>query len=813
MTINEARDSGFIGRQDEMAVLTAVLDEVLSGIGQMAMLAGEPGIGKTRLAQELANHSESKGARVLWGRCYEEQGVPPYWPWVQAIRSHVREIDPEQLRSEIGAGAADIAGLVPDVKEKFPDIGPPSQMESPEQTQFRMFDLITTFLKTASQKQPLVVVLDDLQWADLPSLQLLRFVTRELDGTRLMLLGTYRDVELNRQHPLVETLGELTRERLFQRLRLQGLAREDVARLIEITSGKTADQGLVEAVHSQTEGNALFVTEIVRMLEQEGELSTGAMSGSAQGEDKDSWTIRIPEGVREVIGRRLNRLSDHCNEALTVASVIGREFTLDQLRPLVEDFTEDQLLGVLEEALAGRAIEETSDTVGHYQFAHALIQETLTSELSLTQRVRLHARIAETLETGYGLEAETHAAELAYHFAQAQTVTGAEKVVQYSILAGERAVNVQAYDEALVHFQMGLTAKGIALTGSEPAEDEEAAALLAGLGHAQLGTHDRSNSRQVAVSLTRAFDYYLSIGNSERALATALSDLPIVTSGLEFVERALALVPPDTIEAGRLQARLIFPFRTDYGRSQEAFHNSLSIAREQQDKLLEMKALVAAACVDYHYSNNAQSLERNLQAIALAQFVDLPNEESHARYDLNHVLFAVGNLEEATLHAEAMLAAAERTRSRIWHDRAMDANVILNSAKGDWPTARTYIDQVLETSPRDSVILGAGALLECQLGESDASDAYLQRLIDNVPGGWPSSPAAITLVIQGSYTVPTVVIPAVAYITGRMVHFDLVETVANAIFSLPVALPAYLHAARIGLGLIAVQRQDETAAR
>jgi predicted ATPase len=210
VTSNEILDSGFIGRLDEMAALTAVLDEVMLGRGQMAMLTGEPGIGKTRLAQELANHAESKGALVLWGRCYEEQGVPPYWPWVQAIRSLVRQSDTEQLRSEIGAGVADIAGLVPEVKERLPEVGPPSQMESPEQTQFRMFDSVATFLKNASQKQPLVVVLDDLHWADLPSLQLLRFVTRELDGARLMLLGTYRDVELNRQHPLVETLGELT---------------------------------------------------------------------------------------------------------------------------------------------------------------------------------------------------------------------------------------------------------------------------------------------------------------------------------------------------------------------------------------------------------------------------------------------------------------------------------------------------------------------------------------------------------------------------------------------------------------------------
>jgi len=154
--LNEFQDSGFIGRQSELAVLTVALDDALSGRGQRVMLAGEPGIGKTRLAQELSNRAESMGARVLWGRCYEEQGVPSYWPWVRVIRSHVRNSDPEQLISEIGAGAADIAGLVPDVKERLPDVGPPSQMESPEQAQFRMFDSIITYLKTASQNQPLV---------------------------------------------------------------------------------------------------------------------------------------------------------------------------------------------------------------------------------------------------------------------------------------------------------------------------------------------------------------------------------------------------------------------------------------------------------------------------------------------------------------------------------------------------------------------------------------------------------------------------------------------------------------------------------
>ena len=333
----------FVGRQREMGELKACLEDALSGRGRMVMLVGEPGIGKTRTAQELATYAGLRGAQVLWGHSYEEQGVPAYWPWVQAIRSYVRERDPEQLRSEMGSGAADIAEVVSDVRERLPDLQPAPQLE-PDQARFRLFDSIAAFLKTASQRQPLVLVLDDLHWADQPSLLLLQFVARELGGARLLLIGTYRDVELSRQHPLAEALGELTRERLFQRVLLRGLTQEDVGRFIEMTSGASAPRGLVEAVHTQTEGNPLFVTEVVRLLVQEGELSAEKVH------ETDSWTIRIPEGVREVIGRRLNRLSQRCNEALTVASILGREFTLAQLRPLVEEVTEDRLFEVLEEA-------------------------------------------------------------------------------------------------------------------------------------------------------------------------------------------------------------------------------------------------------------------------------------------------------------------------------------------------------------------------------------------------------------------------------------------------------------------------------
>ena len=302
---------------------------------------------------------------------------------------------------------------------------------------------------------------------------------------RLLLIGTYRDVELSRRHPLSQTLAELTRERLFERIVLRGLNREDVADFMEATWGASPPPALVNAVHSQTEGNPLFVTEIVRLLAQEGELTPERLS------DIESWSIRIPEGVREVIGRRLDRLSDACNEALAVASVIGREFGLDQLQRLLEEFSEDRLVQLLDEALSARVIEEATGAVDRYQFTHTLIQETLADELSLTRRVRLHARIAEALEALYGEDADQHASELAHHFGQAQTLLGPDKFVRYSLIAGESALAASAHEQALAHFDRALAAK-------DDAEiDDETAALYFGLGRAPSwpSCRDTSSSR------------------------------------------------------------------------------------------------------------------------------------------------------------------------------------------------------------------------------------------------------------------------------------------------------------------------------
>jgi len=439
----------FVGRQREIDQLKSIFEDTLSGRGRMVTLVGEPGIGKTRTALELATYARMRGAQVLWGRSYESGGAPPYWPWVQAIRSHVASTEPDTLRAQIGSTASVIAEIVTDIKEKLPDLPAATTVDDPESARFRLFDSIATFLKQASLQSPIVLMLEDLHWSDKPSLMLLEFVARELSQAKIMIVGNYRDMELNRRHPLSITLGDLTRERLFERVLLRGLQKHDVERFIEIAAGITPPTALVDAVFTQTEGNPFFVTETVRLLIQEGDIS----AGRAKGGGTTSWEIRIPEGVREVIGRRLDRLSERCNELLTISAVIGRQFKFDVLKQLMEDTTENQLLDSMDEALSARIIEELPEEIGLYQFTHALMQETLTSELSANRSVRVHARIAEALETVYGSESDKYAGELAEHYAEAETVLGSEKLVHYSRIAGWRALDDFGYEEALPNFE------------------------------------------------------------------------------------------------------------------------------------------------------------------------------------------------------------------------------------------------------------------------------------------------------------------------------------------------------------------------
>ena len=712
----------FVGRRREMGELKAALEDALGGHGRLVMLVGEPGIGKTRTAQELATYAGLRGAQVLWGRCHEERGMPPYWPWIQAIRSYVRERDPEELRSEMGSGGADVAEIVSEVRERLPGLERPPELESPEAARFRLFDSITSFLKAASGRQTLVLMLDDLHWADKPSLLLLEFMARELGGARLLVVGNYRDVELSRQHPLAETLGELTRERLFQRVLLRGLTEEDIGRFIEVTSGISPLGGLVNAVHTQTEGNPLFVTEVVRLLVQEGELTLDRAT------ERDSWEVRIPEGVREVIGRRLNRLSARCNETLTIGAVIGREFELRQLTRLVEDISEDRLLEVLEEALSARVIEELPDAVGRYQFTHALIQQTLMDELSTTRRVRLHARIIDVFEELYGEGMEAHAVELAYHAGEAEAMIGPDKLLHYSIMAGERGLKAYAYEDARAHFQRSLDAR------QDEAMDDQLATIKSGIALSSFPTmRSVDEARPAWDALSQAFDYYVEKGDIEKALNVAIHPIPgaLVTGAADLSARALELVPRESIKAGYLLSRravsLIYEFG-DFEGSLNAAMEAITIARRENDEVLEARSLASLANTLLNDHRPQEAIDPGLKAIEIAQRIGDLQSEQRAQVFLAQAFLTVGEPDRARIHADAAYQAAEKL-----HEREIQAVGLWISAhcaayKGDWSKADELADQVLEIMPQHGLMLGLKAGISSQGNDVGA----IKHLADNL---------------------------------------------------------------------------------
>ena len=789
----------FIGRQQEMSTLIATLDEALAGRGQVAMLAGEPGIGKTRLAQELGLHGESLGAQVWWGRCYEHVGAPPYWPYVQPIRAYIQDAEADQLRAQMGPGAADIADVVPEVLAKLPDLEMPAVLD-PDQARFRLFDSFTTFFKNVAQVQPILLVVEDLQWADKPSLLLLEFLASQMADSQLMVLGTYRDAELTRDHPLSQTLAQLHRSPVFHSTVIGGLDSGDVSLFLQAASGREASQGLADAIYAHTEGNPFFMSEVIRLLVDRGELEEVSTTGGPV-------TLGIPQGVREVIDQRLGRLSENCIQALTTASVIGRQFDFRLLRTLSAEITEDEVLKAIDEAVSSHLIEESEGLADSYQFSHAVVQQTLAEELTTSRKTRMHARIAETLEGIYAGDEEAHAAELAYHFAESQTVLGTEKLVLYCLMAGEKALDVYAYEEGLIHFQNGITAQ------SGQQTDDDTAKLWAGLGRCQVATLPLHQLEMAVASLRKAFDYYAETGNSDQAVAIA--ELPFPSSAgrdygvLQIIERALALVPPTSRHAGRLLARyglLQGIEKANYEGSRDALAQALDIAKGERDTALAVRTLVSTAEVEAFFFHYSEALSKSLEAIGLLPEIDDPRSETMAYFWAgNSSISHLGDPSEGERYIEKSIAAAERLRHHFYLGRSLNQMCFLSYRKGEWQAARDYSNRGLAASPRETRLLHTRMILEYEVGNSSEGDTYLQRLLQVMRLTAPG-PAY-------EYAFPAMSLPMAARISGNLSWIDEAEKAANHVLSSPSVTPMVAAMVSTGLAISAVQRGDVSSAQ
>jgi tetratricopeptide (TPR) repeat protein/transcriptional regulator with XRE-family HTH domain len=790
-----------VGRTREVEALRAKLQGALAERGGLVLLAGEPGIGKTRLLEELATEAEQRQMLVLWGRCWESEGAPPFWPWVEILRGVVHSRASAVLRAELGSGAPHLAELAPEVRERLPDLPAAPPLEASE-ARFRLFDSVTTALQNVSRSQPVLLVLDDLHWADKPSLLLLEFLLQYIGGARVLIVGSYRDTDLDSHHPLTEALGSLRRERAFDSMPLTGLTVSAVDELVNACLDQPLPSGsaLAQALWHATEGNPLFVTEELRCLIQDNRLPRDT-------DDRDAgrWAVDLglPQGVRDVIGRRLSQLPQTTNRLLTVAAVIGREFevaTLEQSSGLDERGMD----AALDEAQTARVIEELPRTLGRYRFTHALFREALYAELPARRRMRLHGDVAQALERVYAHELDAHLAELAYHYGEAQAQLGTERLVHYSLLAGERALESKAYEEAAAHFQRGLDARP-----TQPM-DGERAALLFGLGRAQSATLERPRAHEVVANLTRAFEYYADAGDVDRAVAVA--EFPVITApgqavgAARLVACALALVEPDSHAAGRLLSRYATVAAIeagDYQAAAQACDHALAIARREGDVRLEIQTLGHGAGADLEYLRWQDGLGKCLRAIDLASRADAPQAEMRARFFASIILWFVGDLAQGSEQAAALLARAEQLRDRRWLRSALWIAGTVARYRGELATARAYSERGLSVSTADARLLWTSVVLEHDVGDLATVNSLVARLLEVEPLSPPEPDFA-----QATTALTLASVPDAALAQDNL---PLAEATAEAILSCPTATHLMSRISHASLALMALRRGDPAA--
>jgi predicted ATPase len=718
----------FVGRDREVAELVAGLEDAIDGRGRLFLITGEPGIGKTWLAEHLASRASARGIRVYRGRCWEDGGAPPFWPWAQVVSALADEHDDQTLASWLGAGAAHVTQMVPDLVERLGTTAvPEGASPEPDAARFYLFDAVTGLFRRAAAVRPILLVLDDLHAADEPSRLLLEFLARQLPSVRLLVVATFREVEAARLPDRGDAVGRLVRD--GQLLNLRGLGRDDVQELIEVLSGVVPSPAQVSAVHERTEGNPLFVREVVRLL-----------AGEAVPLPPGRGGVPIPDSVRAVIGLRLTPLSAEAVQVLSAAAVVGREFELTLVGPACELPAERVLRG-LSEAVSLGIVAEEEGTAGRYRFSHSLMREVLYERLPIPVRTQLHSRVGEAIERQHGTGADAHVAELARHFAEVAAAGGEPgRALVYARRAGERAMSTYAYEEAAAEYERALRA--LRLAGpDEPARGE----LLLRLGAAQSRAGDYAQARE---SCLRAAEISRRLGAPEQLARAALVFGERQVEGGE-VNRQLVTLLKEAIDGlsqqdSALRARLLarlsleLTFAGEPQRTESLSRQAVDMARRLADPVA-LRAAIEARWMAV-WGPGGLPERTALAAEILRQARETGDRELEMK---GHAYRAAASLETGDAQAvEADIAAHARLAEELpaaidrWAATTMATLRALMS--GTFADAERLADEAASVQPgRPNVMfthLVQVALLRWEQGRLPELRDELQRVVDRFPG-------------------------------------------------------------------------------
>jgi DNA-binding SARP family transcriptional activator len=667
-----ARGRGeLVGREAELATL-ARLWELASARessepgmaashdqARVVVLAGDPGVGKTRLAAELARRVHAGGGVVLAGRSPEES-LMPYQPFLEALRHYVVHAPLDELRRTAREYGSELARLVPELRRRAPELITEVAAD-PDTERYRLFEAAVGLLGSISRTAPILLVLDDLQWADRPALLLLRHLARSPDPRRLLILVGYRAIETP-PHGMSSVLADLHREQLVTELSISGLTAEETAELVRVRTRDTPGPAFARALHEVTEGNPLFIEEMVRHLGEAGVRPSVA-------EPSDLQRFGLPEGVKQVIARRLGRLDTAATQWLRTAAVIGRDFDAGLLARALS-WSELEFLDVLDQALDAGLLAETGAEPGRYSFDHALIRETLYEGMSRPRRARMHRQVGEALEAAGG-EAEIGA--LALHFTRAAGPEDAAKAIAYARAAGERASAMLAHEEAAEHYARALEV----LNRFGGADDRRRGELLLAQGEAQVraGEPERAwHAFSAAAALgERVGDQEIVIRAAAAASRRYLQQPGVVDAELiALLERALELTDgQQTVMRVLLLARLCgaLYFSPDRGRMVDLAGEAARIADQLGDPEAEVYACAARRRALWDPARLEERLRASTRMLTLARTTGSLEAQLQAHAWLVVDLLEQGEVEAVDAQMEAFTSGAQRSRQPvfIWH--------------------------------------------------------------------------------------------------------------------------------------------------
>lgn len=674
----------WLGRQRELADLEAGLDDLGAGRGGLYLVAGEPGIGKTRLCDELARAAAARGIAVHWGRAWEVGGAPSYWPFIQVLRGMCRGADPRTLPVElrellgIGGGRGDV--------------------EAETREQFALFDAVATYLHAAAARAPQIVILDDLHAADPSSVRMLHFLVRDLRAHRLMVIGTYREAEARLLLEIGRTLAHVAREAVV--LPLRRLDRREVGEYIARATGETPADDRVDALYQRTEGNPLFLRELLQL------------AGS---------TVRAPDGIREVVRARLSLLPPPLRATLEIGAVIGRELTVDVLAAVAEQ-TPGDIVAQLAPAADASILEPLE--AGRWRFTHVLLREGLYEDLEPARRGALHRRVAEELRRRAG-----DPAELAHHLLHAMPAVSLAEVTDAALAAAERSVRMLAFEDAVA-----VLARVVGPLEQAPGEARRHGEVLLALGVARIRALDLAAGRETCV---RAAAIARGLGDGELFARAVLGCACEYDPGLRnealiaMLDEALAMLPPGD---GALRARCLAQLAAERQPEPDTqpplalVHEAVAMARRVGDPEALRSTLATVGLAMFAIEDPRVRRAINEEALRLAQEAhDTPMVmRLHLFLGLDHG--ELGDLAGALVHIQAYVTLAgarptSRTRSIL-----ASMNAICSLWRGELAEAVRSADEIEALTRIDPIARDGIGGIALGVGLSRATERTGDRL-------------------------------------------------------------------------------------